>query len=163
MAFASATMEGVEVECTHCGLRMTSHLGSGQRVRYFRCAGCSRWVSSAYTEVFRADAQFRAHHVDSLKQAKFEEVKGRLERWLSALDDQDPYHLLNVSPLDSMEKIRARYRELALAHHPDRGGSEAKMRELNVAYERVLVHQRRRREEAMAAQARRSQAVLSEG
>lgn len=152
MRTQAVTLDNVEVECTHCGIRMTTHLGSGQRVRYFRCASCHRWVSSTYTEVFQADAKVRTHKIsDEPKEPRFEEVKDRLERWLRALDDQDPYRTLGVSPLDPPEVVRARYRELALASHPDRGGSEAKMRELNVAYERILHHRERRRLEALSA------------
>ncbi len=59
---------------------------------------------------------------------------------MSALDHQDPYYLLGVSPLDSAEAIRNRYRELALCRHPDRGGSSLEMAELNLAYERIVRH-----------------------
>lgn len=149
---ATVSLEDVEVECTHCGIRMTSHMGSGNRVRYFRCASCHRWVSSTYTEVFRADTKVRAHKiVEGPKEQQFEDIKVRLERWLQSLDDQDPYRALGVSPLDSAEKIRARYHELALRNHPDRGGSMEKMRELNVAYERIVHHRERRRAEALSA------------
>lgn len=154
MPFASTTMtlDDVEVECTHCGIRMTTHLGSSNRVRYFRCASCHRWVSSVYTEVFSADTKVRTHKiVEEKKEPQFEEVKVRLERWLQALDDQDPYRTLGVSPLDSADTIRARYRELAMAHHPDRGGSAAKMRELNLAYERIIHHRERRKAEALSS------------
>jgi curved DNA-binding protein CbpA len=58
--------------------------------------------------------------------------------------------VLGVSPLDSPEAVRTRYRELALERHPDRGGSEEKMRELNDAYERILRHRQRKKEEALA-------------
>src|SRR5215203_2501539 len=99
------TLEGVEVECTHCGVRMTGHAGSGQHVRYFRCGSCHRWVSSTYTEIFQVDAKMRTHpqqEPEALTQ-DFIEVKGRLERWLAALDDQDPYRTLGVSPMDPPE------------------------------------------------------------
>lgn len=33
----------------------------------------------------------------------------------------------------SLERARAEYRELAMTHHPDKGGSESKMKELNWA------------------------------
>jgi hypothetical protein len=146
------TLENVEVECTHCGVRMTLHEGTGRRVRYFRCGSCHRWVSSTYTEIFRTDAKLRTHPVKdtAASDASFLEVKDRLERWLSALEEQDPYRVLGVSPLDSPELVRTRYRELALERHPDRGGSVEKMRELNDAYERILRHRQRKREEAMA-------------
>ncbi|MFP2934433.1 J domain-containing protein [Pyxidicoccus sp. 3LG] len=145
------TLENVDVECTHCGIRMT--LQAGHRVKYFRCSGCHRWVSSTYSEVFRADAKVRTHPVkDTAAQDEaFIEVKDRLDRWLSALEDQDPYRLLGVSPLDSAETVRARYHELAMERHPDRGGSAEKMRELNAAYERILRHRQRKRQEALSA------------
>jgi hypothetical protein len=143
------TLENVEVECTHCGVRMTGH--AGPRVKYFRCGSCHRWVSSTYTDVFRADAKMRTHPVREKTEAdeRFLAVKDRLEAWLAALDEQDPYRLLGVSPLDPPEVVRARFRELALERHPDRGGSEAKMRELNVAYEKILRHRQRKRIEAL--------------
>ncbi len=141
------TLENVDVECTHCGIRMT--LQPGNRVKYFRCAGCHRWVSSTYSEVFRADAKMRTHPVKDTGAGdeRFIEVKDRLERWLTALEDQDPYRLLGVSPLDSEQTVRARYHELALERHPDRGGSAEKMRELNMAYEKILRHRQRKRQE----------------
>ncbi|MFL5318694.1 MAG: J domain-containing protein, partial [Myxococcaceae bacterium] len=126
--------------------------GSGNRVRYFRCASCHRWVSSAYTEVFRADTKVRSHRIsEPEKEEQFEAVKDRLERWLQALDDQDPYRALGVSPMDSAETVRAKYHELALQNHPDRGGSPEKMRELNLAYERIVSHRERRKSEALSA------------
>lgn len=146
------TLENVEVECTHCGVRMTLHEGTGRRVKYFRCSSCHRWVSSTYTEIFRSDAKVRTHPVKDTTalDAQFGEVKDRLERWLSALEEQDPYRVLGVSPLDSADAVRTRYRELAMERHPDRGGSAEKMRELNDAYERILRHRQRKREEALA-------------
>jgi hypothetical protein len=146
------TLENVEVECTHCGVRMTLHEGTGRRMRYFRCGSCHRWVSSTYTDIFRSYAKLRTHPAKdtAASDAHFLEVKDRLERWLSALEEQDPYRVLGVSPLDSPDVVRARYRELALERHPDRGGSAEKMREINDAYERILRHRQRKREEAMA-------------
>jgi hypothetical protein len=145
------TLENVEVECTWCGVRMTAQAGA--REKYFRCGSCHRWVSSTYSYVFQADVKMRTHPVRERpeSEARFVEVKDKLERWLAALDDQDPYRLLGVSPLDSPEVVRARYRELALERHPDRGGSVEQMRELNLAYERILRHRQRKRLEALEA------------
>ena len=158
------TLEDVDVQCTHCGVKMTAHLGSGTTVRYFRCATCLRWVTSAYTEVFKADAKMRAYpkRPEAPRPAEFDAVKGRLERWLAALEDQDPYKMLGVSPLDSPEVIRDRYRALALANHPDRGGSVEKMQQLNVVYERITQHRERRRLEALGT-GEHAQAELAEG
>lgn len=154
VAVSWQTLENVEVECTHCGVRMTLHEGSGRRVRYFRCGSCHRWVSSTYTDIFKTDAKLRTHPVKdtSGEDAKFIAVKDRLERWLAALEEQDPYHVLGVSPLDSPEVVRTRYRELAMERHPDRGGSVEKMRELNDSYERILRHRQRKKEDALASQ-----------
>ena len=143
------TLEGVDVECTHCGVRMTKH--DGARVKYFRCGSCHRWVSSTYTDIFRADAKMRTHPAkEVVHSAGFIEVKDRLERWLTQLEDQDPYHVLGVSPRDSADAVRTRYRELALERHPDRGGSPERMRELNAAYERILRHRENKRLEALS-------------
>lgn len=146
-------LEDVEVECTHCGIKMTAHVGSGESVRYFRCGACHRWVSSVYPEVLKADAKLRARPrgVEPMRTAEFATVKERLERWLAALDDQDPYRTLGVSPLDSVEVIRERFHALALQNHPDRGGSVERMRELNLAYERIVQHREQRKREALAA------------
>jgi DnaJ-domain-containing protein 1 len=70
----------------------------------------------------------------------FAAVKSRLERWLTSIDLQDPYQILGVSPRDSDETIRNRYRELALRLHPDRGGSNERMRIVNNAFERITRH-----------------------
>ena len=129
------------MDCTHCGRRMTSHLGSGTRIRYFHCASCLRWVSSSYTEVFRADAKVRAVPASGTAAGgQFDAVKQRLEAWFAALDKQDPYRAIGASPTDSPESIRSRYRALALENHPDRGGDPEAMRELNFAYERISRH-----------------------
>ncbi len=122
---------------------MTAQVGGGGTIRYFRCPRCNRWVSSTYAEVLQSDAKFHARQrtpAERAPKADFGEIKNRLERWLSALDDQDPYRILGVSPLDPTEKLKARFRELALECHPDRGGSAEKMREINLAYERVCAH-----------------------
>ena len=139
------TLENVEVECTHCGVRMSGH--SGPRIKYFRCGSCHRWVSSTYTEVCRSDAKMRSHPVREKTDGdrRFLAAKDKLESWLAALDEQDPYVLLGVSPSDAPEVVRSRFHELALERHPDRGGSEAKMRELNLAYEKILRHRQRQR------------------
>jgi hypothetical protein len=161
MAVAAAveSLQDVQVECTQCGVRMTAHEGSGQRVRYFRCGSCQRWVSSTYADIFRADAKLRpGGGVREVTEEKsFAEVKDRLERWLSALEEQDPYRVLGVSPMASEREVREKYRELAFRVHPDRGGSPERMRELNRAYERILHHQgraaERRRTATLAAAA----------
>jgi DnaJ domain len=148
----TTALDDVDVECTHCGVTMTMQHTAGSRVRYFHCPSCNRWVSSTYTEIFRGDSKLKpaARRADTPAPFSLENVRSRLESWLSALEDQNPYRVLGVSPSDSTEQIRERYRELARAAHPDHGGSQARMQVLNAAYERVLEHRAQRHREAVA-------------
>lgn len=101
---------------------------------YWSCPRCARTWSSCYPEALqRRDAPRRATAGD----AGFEEVKRRLEAWLRRLDEQDPWFVLGVRPDAPLDAIRARYRELALAHHPDRGGDPAQMRRIARAWDRI--------------------------
>lgn len=128
-----------ELECTHCRRPLTRHDGSGGAVRYYQCPGCHRYVTSTYAEVLRAGASFRARpRSDEEKEREFAAVKARLERWLQMLDEQDPYRALGVPPDASTREVRARFHQLAMEAHPDRGGSAVEMRKINAAYERVL-------------------------
>ena len=129
----------LELECTHCRRPLTRHRGSGGAVSYYRCSGCHRTVTSTYAEVLRAGASFRERpRADEQKEREFAEVKQRLERWLRMLDEQDPYQQLGIAPDAPTREVRARFHQLAMRAHPDRGGSAAEMRKLNAAYDRVL-------------------------
>ena len=48
------------------------------------------------------------------------------------------YHILKLQNFASTHDIRRSYRKLALQHHPDRGGCQEKMKELNEAYEYLM-------------------------
>jgi hypothetical protein len=150
----TTALDGVDVECTHCGVTMTMQHTAGSRVRYFHCPSCNRWVSSSYTDVFRADSKMKPAAKQERPATPFslDTVRSRLETWLSALEDQNPYRLLGVSASDSTDLIRERYRELARAAHPDHGGSQARMQQLNAAYERILEHRAQRHRDAVAPQ-----------
>lgn len=45
------------------------------------------------------------------------------------------WNILGVEEHAGPERIRAAYRELAVIHHPDKGGSAERMAEINVAYQ----------------------------
>jgi hypothetical protein len=47
------------VECTHCGVVMTSWSSPGSQIRYYQCPFCARTHSSLYGEVFRRRAGVR--------------------------------------------------------------------------------------------------------
>lgn len=50
---------------------------------------------------------------------------------------RDPHEVLGIRPGAPAEVIEASYRALAKTAHPDRGGSDERMAELNAAYEAV--------------------------
>lgn len=47
----------------------------------------------------------------------------------------DYYQTLGVQPTASEAEIKKAYRSLAMKHHPDRGGDQAKFKDISVAYE----------------------------
>lgn len=130
---------------------MTSHLGSGKQIRYFHCPSCSRWTTSVYTEVLRADSKMRTRKplTEQAHTSGFGSVKERLDRWLRSLELNDPWKTLGVVPEISDVALRERYLSLARQHHPDHGGKAEDMRRINEAYEKVLEQRERRRTLAM--------------
>lgn len=127
------------LRCELCETPMSCETPPGRAVRYYHCARCGRWVASNYGEdLVRAhtaaveDAGPRADPGYDLGP-----IKARLARWLEDLDERDPYFVLGVPPSASEEQVRVRFHELALAHHPDRGGDPAQMRRLIAAYDRI--------------------------
>jgi curved DNA-binding protein len=47
----------------------------------------------------------------------------------------DYYNVLGIKKSASAEEIKKAYRSMAMKHHPDRGGDEAKFKQINEAYE----------------------------
>jgi curved DNA-binding protein CbpA len=50
----------------------------------------------------------------------------------------NPYSVLGVSPNDDIQIIKQKYKQLALNMHPDRGGSEALFKMLQLSYAKIL-------------------------
>src|SRR5690348_1890330 len=48
---------------------------------------------------------------------------------------RDYYEILGVPKSASADEIKKAFRRAAIEHHPDRGGDEAKFKEINEAYE----------------------------
>ncbi len=89
------------VECTHCGVVMTSWSAPGSPIRYYQCPFCTRTHSSLYGEVFRrragarvVDAPQRPASASALPAASVEDVrwarvKASAARWFARLaEDQ---------------------------------------------------------------------------
>lgn len=58
---------------------------------------------------------------------------------------RDYYEILGVSKTASADEIKKAFRKAAVEHHPDRGGDEAKFKEINEAYEVLKDNSKRQR------------------
>ena len=125
------------LHCELCSQAMSAHNPATSSIRYFHCAGCGRWVASSYREDLLRGGTTRSAVASREGEAEFERVKQKMALWMERLDQADPFHVLGVSPSAPEESIHARFRELALQHHPDRGGDPARMRRILGAYETI--------------------------
>jgi curved DNA-binding protein len=55
----------------------------------------------------------------------------------------DYYQILGLQPTASAEEIKKAYRSLAMKHHPDRGGDQAKFKDISVAHDTLSDPQKR--------------------
>ncbi len=86
------------VECTHCGVVMTSWSAPGSTIRYYQCPFCARTHSSLYGEVFRRragarvlDGPARTGRASEIPMASQEDVrwariKTSAARWFARLE-----------------------------------------------------------------------------
>lgn len=76
-----------------------------------------------------------------------EDWRKRLEEWRGREPDPgpgpdlervyDPYRVLHLLPTAPLSVVQAAYRAMAKLHHTDVGGTEARMQEINKAYEDI--------------------------
>lgn len=67
---------------------------------------------------------------------------------LNARPAADPYAVLGVAPGATLAEIKAAYRSLVKRHHPDAGGDDQRILDLNAAWEVLGDGERRRRYDA---------------
>ena len=61
------------------------------------------------------------------------------------MEKRDYYDVLGVGKNASADELKKAYRKAAVEHHPDRGGDEAKFKEINEAYEVLKDDKKRQR------------------
>ena len=91
------------VECTQCGVLMTSWCAAGSPTRYYQCPFCKRTLCSAYDEVFERGALGRRVTGDprsagatapeaTPEDQRWRELKGRAARWFARVEADGERH-----------------------------------------------------------------------
>ncbi|MGA8892796.1 MAG: hypothetical protein WB493_14590 [Anaeromyxobacteraceae bacterium] len=107
------------VECTQCGVLMTSWCAAGSPTRYYQCPFCKRTLCSAYGEVFergtlgrrvggthRAQGSPHATLPEATPEDKsWKELKGRAARWFARLEADGQSHAPH--PVAAVARARA--------------------------------------------------------
>ncbi len=99
------------------------------------CLSCDRWTRNPdnltaiakHIEAIRGQLRWGAADVEQML-AGFKELPARPPWW----------RVLGFEGAPNHDALRIRFRELASAHHPDRGGDPVRMSEISVAYEEGL-------------------------
>ncbi len=105
------------VECTQCGVLMTSWCAAGSPTRYYQCPFCKRTLCSAYGETFGRGALGRRvlpapRAGNPAAEAapddqRWRELKGRAARWFARLEAEGERHAPRP-PLAVLASARAR-------------------------------------------------------
>jgi hypothetical protein len=95
-----------------------------------------KWLSTSETQRHRLASWLkRAVRQRSVGQNL---PQASLRRWLITTMDAEErraFEVLSLEPGSPHDEVRQRHRELALVHHPDRGGSQERMKEINWAFD----------------------------
>jgi hypothetical protein len=125
-----------EFDCRQCGLPLILTQSGGSPVGYYRCPRCDRQTATSYGEALRHTARPHASANDRAEE-ELRGVRERLDRWLAKAEGSDPFLTLGLRPNAKLAEARERFHELALQHHPDRGGNAEQMRRLIEAYDLI--------------------------
>ncbi len=130
-----------EFDCRQCGLPLILIQSGQSPVGYYRCPRCDRQIATSYGEALRHTARPHASATDraeaELRESELRGVRERLDRWLAKAEGSDPFLTLGLRPNANLSEARERFHELALQHHPDRGGNAEQMRRLIEAFDLV--------------------------
>ena len=128
-------------DCLACNLPLILVRSAQSPVGYYRCPRCDRQFATPYEAALRAAA--RPHPSDAAREAgerherELREVRERLERFLARAEGADPFLTLSLRPTATLAEARERFHDLAMCHHPDRGGDAEAMRRIIEAYDAV--------------------------
>jgi hypothetical protein len=104
------------VECSHCGILMTSWCAAGSPTRYYQCPFCKRTLCSAYGEVFERGVLARRLAPGprpgtgpvpepTAEDRSWRELKGRAARWFARIEAENERHALQ--PAVAVARARA--------------------------------------------------------
>jgi hypothetical protein len=104
------------VECTQCGVLMTSWCAAGSPTRYYQCPFCKRTLCSAYGEVFERGAlgrrvapSARAHGAAipeaTPEDQRWRELKGRAARWFARVEADGRSHTEHETTVPALATV----------------------------------------------------------
>ncbi len=117
------------IECTHCGVVMTSWAAPGSTIRYYQCPFCARTHSSLYGEVFRRRAGARvvgaaprssppsALPMPTAEDMHWARVKATAARWFARLEENERCNV--AVPIRSVRSPAGRAFEIPEAAEDD--------------------------------------------
>jgi DnaJ domain len=109
---------------------------------YFELEGKQKVFACDTFRDVRSNVRAIALTIAALRSIERYGASGMLERALNAFEalppPMDPWKILGIAPDSSLDGIEAAFKRLAFRCHPDRGGSDAKMAELNRARDEAI-------------------------
>ena len=71
---------------------------------------------------------------------KFREENGNLFDFSKLFGFKDNHKILGIERTASKDEVKKAYRNLCKKHHPDMGGNVERFREINEAYEKIMMN-----------------------